>query len=563
MVFRTALPSPETVFNTYSGNTDDSTGLFPVSADSVVVPGPWTHEVWFPDYCPKPQNATVVNWDADQWHDNIFEYLNVNMTNGQTFPWYCDSNTLPGGPPAGMSRFAIAGSTPSSITLPMVDPFTTTYGMPFMYVYSGANGNPTLYSTITASSVDPSGDSATFPLPSNMPPNAYAFVTYNQNSDGGHRPNAFNLYTVASSQTIAGNPFGVAAAGLTDNFETCVNGYGCGSGTIYLALPVISLYSTNQVLVDNTAINVGVNPTAVAAYSSGPVTTESSGVDGGAYYTVNSTFSGTTRAVVTNSGSNTISILDIVNDLVLANVTVGNQPVALAVSSDGSTAYVANYADSTVTQVNLGTNTATATIAVGGQPTSVALTSAGILWVGGVGFLTEINTQTMGIVATESVVGKTIAALGYSDLESKLVATSTDTSGNVYVEEVNPSAVRDRQPLCPGGVTSRFQPWDTSEPDNPGTGKVFYGYDACGHRPDQYESTRARRLLYRRRMGSCFSHADRLHDFRRFGECGACFGDDSVAHCGDCGRYEAQYRVSHNARLQHASDCTSSRYGHN
>ncbi len=247
---------PETVFNTYSGHTDDSTGLFPVSADSVVVPGPWVHEVWFPDYCPKPEGATVINWDADQWNDNIFEYLNVNMTNGQTFPWYCDSNTLPGGPPAGMSRFAIAGSIPSSITLPMVDPFTTTYGLPFMYVYSGANGNPVLYSTITASSVDPSGGSATFPLPSNMPQNVYAFVTYNQNSDGGHRPNAFNLYSVASSQTIPGNPFGVAAGGLTDKSTTCKMYPGlrgqppykvCTSSSAYNAFPVVSLYGQNQV----------------------------------------------------------------------------------------------------------------------------------------------------------------------------------------------------------------------------------------------------------------------------------------------------------------------------
>ncbi|MFP5206245.1 MAG: YncE family protein [Acidobacteriota bacterium] len=58
---------------------------------------------------------------------------------------------------------------------------------------------------------------------------------------------------------------------------------------------------------------------------------------------------------------------------------MGNQPVALAVSSDGSTAYVANYGDSTITRVNLLTGTPTATAAVGGQPTSAALTSAGVL----------------------------------------------------------------------------------------------------------------------------------------------------------------------------------------
>jgi YVTN family beta-propeller protein len=145
---------------------------------------------------------------------------------------------------------------------------------------------------------------------------------------------------------------------------------------------------------------------------------------------------------VANSGSNTVSVLDIVNNAVLSTITVGNQPVALAVSSDGSTAYVANYTDGTVTQVNLTTGTVTATIAVGTQPTSVALTSAGILWVGGVGFLTELNANPMSVIATQPVTGKSIIALGYSDSVKQLVATTVDTSGNVYADEINPSTVQ-------------------------------------------------------------------------------------------------------------------------
>lgn len=173
-----------------------------------------------------------------------------------------------------------------------------------------------------------------------------------------------------------------------------------------------------------------------------------SGSDDGPVTTKN-TYSGNTRAIVANSGSNTVSVLDIVNNALLYNVTVGNQPVALAVSSDGNTAYVANYKDSTVTQVNLNTGAATETIAVGGKPTSVALTSAGILWAGGVGFLTEINTQTMSVVATEQVTGKSIIALGYSDAESELVATSVDTGGNVYEDEISPGTFKAGSAYAP------------------------------------------------------------------------------------------------------------------
>jgi YVTN family beta-propeller protein len=111
-------------------------------------------------------------------------------------------------------------------------------------------------------------------------------------------------------------------------------------------------------------------------------------------------------------------------------------------SSDGTTAYVANYADSTVTQVNLATNAPTTTVAAGGQPTSVALTAAGVLWVGGAGFLTEINTSNMSVVATESTSGRTIAALGFSDAENELIATSTVGTGNVSIDEISPSSVQ-------------------------------------------------------------------------------------------------------------------------
>jgi YVTN family beta-propeller protein len=350
--------------------------------------------------------------------------------------------------PQADSRFAIAGTVPTSVTLSGLEPFSTQYGPPIMYIFSGTSGAPSLAATVTASSVNSGGASATFPLPSSLPQGGYFFVTENMASTGEYGFNSWNLYSIASSQTITGNPFGVSVGAMTDayqgsNFVPLENapipGYWVGfAGSNYETFPVISLYSSNQVLINGTAVEVGPNPTAVTTYPSAAVTA-----------TINSssmvrtdTYSGNTRAVVANSGSNTVSVLDIINDVVLFNVPVGNQPVALSVSSDGSTAYVANYTDSTVTQVNLNYGTATATIAVGGQPTSVALTAAGTLWVGGAGFLSQMNTQPMSVVATVPVSNKTIIALGFSDSVNQLVATSVDTGGNVYADEINPSTVQ-------------------------------------------------------------------------------------------------------------------------
>jgi YVTN family beta-propeller protein len=342
-------------------------------------------------------------------------------------PWISPAST----------RFAILGNLPNSLTLTSRAPLTTQNGMPLLYVYDKAGS---VVVTETATDVSSDGTEATFPFPSSLPQSGYSLALVNQTGRGvGFAPAGDNLLSIASSQTIAGNPFGAAAGGLTTTTSTVIREgprwVGPITSTTYSAFPVVSLYASGQVLIGSVPVNVGANPTAVATYA-GP-SVESKDTVGSEQITT--TISGTTRAVVANSGSNSISVLNLVNNSLVFNVTVGNHPVALAVSSNGSTAYVANYTDSTVTQVNLTTGTATTTVAVGGKPTSVALTSAGTLWVGGGGFLTEINTGTMSVAATEPVTGKSIIALGFSNSVNQLVATSVDTSGNVFAEEVSPS----------------------------------------------------------------------------------------------------------------------------
>jgi YVTN family beta-propeller protein len=370
------------------------------------------------------------------------------MENGSNYPWVCNTSVLPP-TNTSFSQFAIAGTVPSSIILPEIPgwgPFSAASGPPELQIFTGANGTPSLYYSTAASAVGTGGVSATFALPNSVPQGAYALVASNQNADGSYSTNAWDVLTVAGSQTIAGNPFGVAVGGYTDAFEDIgiQNDDGtCPGGTwgqnFYDTIPVVSLYSLGKVLVNGTAVTVGANPTAVTAFT-GPDSEQDSSDDCNIY---RNKYSGQTSAIVANSGGNTVSILDLVNDAVLNTVTVGRQPVALAVSSDGSKAYVANYADSTVTQVNLTTDTPITTIAVGGQPTSVALTAAGVLWVGGAGFLTEVNTSNMSVAATESTSGRTIAGLGFSDAENELIATSTVGTGSVSIDEISPSSVQN------------------------------------------------------------------------------------------------------------------------
>ncbi len=438
----------------------------PLVVNNAMAPAFWNLyflEPWPCGYNTNPQTGPVYQgvkpYEGVNWWEEEVETDQLNAPNQIPVPnYYSTGNgwvllcTLSGPLLPASTRFAIQGSLPNTLTLGSAVPLITQYGMPLLYVYD-KSGN--VVNTETATSASSDGSQATFPFPSALPQNGYSLAIVNQtNTSDGFAPAGDNLLSIASSQTISGHPFGVAAGGLTVTVETCIEQViggrpvqKCASSSKYNPLAVVSLYSQNQVLIGTTPVTVGSNPTAVSVYPAPSETerTEETTESG----TVTTTTSSSERAVVANSGSNSIDILDLVYGSVLSTITVGNEPVALAVSSDGSYAYVANYADSTVTQVNLNTDSATATVAVGGKPASVALTSSGNLWVGGVGFITEINTQTMSVAATQSTNGETIAALGFGDALNELVTTTVDASGAVSIDEIGPSSVQSGTTYTP------------------------------------------------------------------------------------------------------------------
>src|SRR5262249_2846728 len=74
------------------------------------------------------------------------------------------------------------------------------------------------------------------------------------------------------------------------------------------------------------------------------------------------------NAYITNSGDNTVSVIDTASNMVTAVIPVGNTPGGVAVTSDGSTVYVANFSDNTVSVIDTASNMVTAVIPVGVTP---------------------------------------------------------------------------------------------------------------------------------------------------------------------------------------------------
>ena len=78
---------------------------------------------------------------------------------------------------------------------------------------------------------------------------------------------------------------------------------------------------------------------------------------------------------VANSGSNSVSMINIGADTVSATIPVGDTPMGIAVNLNGTRVYVANQGSNTVSVINTATNTVIGPpISVGPQPYSLTLT---------------------------------------------------------------------------------------------------------------------------------------------------------------------------------------------
>ena len=83
------------------------------------------------------------------------------------------------------------------------------------------------------------------------------------------------------------------------------------------------------------------------------------------------------RAYVSNQGSGTVSVIATASNIVTDTITVGDSPVFLAITPEGSKAYVSNLGSDNVSVINTASNTVAATIAVEVNPYFVAITPDG------------------------------------------------------------------------------------------------------------------------------------------------------------------------------------------
>lgn len=160
-------------------------------------------------------------------------------------------------------------------------------------------------------------------------------------------------------------------------------------------------------------------------------------------------------AYVTNGGSNTVTVLDVVDVRLDREIAVGENPVAVAASPTRNEVYVVNSGaanrDGSISVINAENNTVTATIAVHRHPVSIEIGPAGDL-----AYVADSGSNTISVVDLKAQ--REIAAIGAGEEpvaarispDGKTLVVANRRANSVSI--IDPAARRVRQVFegCPG-----------------------------------------------------------------------------------------------------------------
>lgn len=418
--------------------------------DVILDPTSYTH------CAPAPNSGITENpSDPDQFYaSNVFIANPKNLSNGQTndITWTCYHTTSIAG--TSPQQFTMMGSSPTQITFTSHSlAFKTNAGNPQLYLYGNdSNGNMAVQNIRTASYVSADSANATFPFPTNsdgssLNPGLYSVGLMNSSSDGSLSSASSSFLSVGRSIPFS-QPYAVTGEAVVTNYYshqqddpyndgTCAGQSHDYSSANTLSYPVVTQYSSGTAVIGEggSVVPVGQNPIAIALYHPYSQSTFNT------YSWCSNDQTTTTShhdALVVNSGSNSVTSIDLVG-LTTTQVSVGVNPIGLAVSSDSSKAFIVNAGDNSVSLVDLGTLTQTAKVGLAAKPSSIALDTSGNVWVGGAGYLTRFDTNLNSPISV-GISGTTVA-LRNLPTASEMVATRMDGGGGLYMDELDSNAL--------------------------------------------------------------------------------------------------------------------------
>ena len=155
-------------------------------------------------------------------------------------------------------------------------------------------------------------------------------------------------------------------------------------------------------------------------------------------------------AWVTNGGSNTVTVLDLVNMQVAGTIAVGANPTAIAVNPQRDEVYVANSGGSSISVIDAKTNRVAVTIGAHRQPSSIDVDS-----VGQRAYVANAGSNNVSVI--DLTKRREIAAIGVGEAPADArISPDGDTlvvankgSGSVSVIDAHTLALRAAFSGCP------------------------------------------------------------------------------------------------------------------
>jgi len=138
------------------------------------------------------------------------------------------------------------------------------------------------------------------------------------------------------------------------------------------------------------------------------------------------------RVYITNGSSSTVSVINTAKNKVIATIPSGKYPYGVSVSPDGSRLYVANKFSETVSVINTVTNSVIATISLPGAPVGLSVSPDGSRV-----YVTNASLNNVSVINTAS--DAVIAAIGVGNAPMG-VSVSPD-GGRLYVTNTNSNTV--------------------------------------------------------------------------------------------------------------------------
>jgi YVTN family beta-propeller protein len=164
-------------------------------------------------------------------------------------------------------------------------------------------------------------------------------------------------------------------------------------------------------------------------------------------------------AYISNGGSNTVTVLDLVNMRQDRVIAVGAGPSGLAINPRRNEVYVVNSAAGTVTVINAETNTVAATIRVQRRPYFIDVDAEGDRAYVANSSSNNVSVLDLGLRREVGVIGAGEApGMARIANDGKTLVISNRASGSVSIADVHSLRVRSSFNQCPGATDVMIVP---------------------------------------------------------------------------------------------------------